>query len=656
MLQCASDKSLYLNLTANGNGYATFHTTPTPIYFSLQDEATGSYAISFGNSDNPQYLGIERWNVQAKAQANTYWVIENADLEEETIRLWQTEYTNSNDGGHYLGFDNQTEGEQLYSDKVVGNKCATWIISKIEQSAFCDVTYIIKDENKEEVKRTTIQCLSGSPYPTIPSDEIPNFVTIDYSSLENETVPEDSSVEVELTSTSSLPFTTSKSSEDAVWYTMDIHSNEGNYVFSTADNSNVLQTKILGRGDLFAYTLGVADEADQWCFVGDQWKGFSIYNKKEKKHFYLEDGNIRLSDNTEEQQQLFRASSPTGTGQSIENGFALEIKQNPGNFINHQNHKLSTWSSPDAGSTFRAFPVVLENDDIIETLSTAIEDAIAKYGENFPKKNDVDVENVFWPSEFKSLKWNQVETVNSIPFEGLDDIRDLIPNARQAVESENQDDMITALAYLSNYKYIVGKYGSICDVVYQIGEKDITNINHGTIFMPFSATLPQGISLLECTGKDGNVLELRPTSDQSFVANKAYIVGIDDESVRGETYQFIGYGNEQGEQINNESLLVGTHTDQQAPRDSYVLQNLEPGFGFYRVDSDDILVPAHKCYLRLNGIQTVKYLLFPNGSITSIDTYDATNEQSETYDLSGRRVIPTAKGLYIIDGKKVLVK
>ena len=70
---------------------------------------------------------------------------------------------------------------------------------------------------------------------------------------------------------------------------------------------------------------------------------------------------------------------------------------------------------------------------------------------------------------------------------------------------------------------------------------------------------------------------------------------------------------------------------------------------------------AHKAYLKLDkstpaGSQAVKGFPF-NGSTTGIEQIEAgADAKNAIYDLSGRRVNKAAKGIYILNGKKVLVK
>ena len=68
---------------------------------------------------------------------------------------------------------------------------------------------------------------------------------------------------------------------------------------------------------------------------------------------------------------------------------------------------------------------------------------------------------------------------------------------------------------------------------------------------------------------------------------------------------------------------------------------------------DPITVPANRCYLTAPA-GSVKALAFPDGTLTSISEIQAADEKAVIYDLSGRRVSKATKGIYIINGKKVI--
>lgn len=87
---------------------------------------------------------------------------------------------------------------------------------------------------------------------------------------------------------------------------------------------------------------------------------------------------------------------------------------------------------------------------------------------------------------------------------------------------------------------------------------------------------------------------------------------------------------------------------------SYVLANKSEGWAFYKVSTAATSqLPMNKAYLHLTAAsETIR---FDFGNATGIDNIDTDNKaESKIYDLSGRAVKTMSKGLYIVDGKKVI--
>ena len=85
--------------------------------------------------------------------------------------------------------------------------------------------------------------------------------------------------------------------------------------------------------------------------------------------------------------------------------------------------------------------------------------------------------------------------------------------------------------------------------------------------------------------------------------------------------------------------------------------------GFYKVTSDRA-IPAGKAYLQIptawlneetaSEAKAVK-LMFDDGESTGIDEVNRVESKEEViYDMQGRRVKNPSKGIYIINGKKVV--
>lgn len=104
--------------------------------------------------------------------------------------------------------------------------------------------------------------------------------------------------------------------------------------------------------------------------------------------------------------------------------------------------------------------------------------------------------------------------------------------------------------------------------------------------------------------------------------------------------------------------LVGTMTSITNPGNAYVLNyKAATGAGFYKL-KDDGTIGANKAYLVYNGPAFVRgYFGFDETTgikMPIVEDYD--DADAVVYDLQGRRVQNPAKGLYIVNGKKVIIK
>lgn len=85
----------------------------------------------------------------------------------------------------------------------------------------------------------------------------------------------------------------------------------------------------------------------------------------------------------------------------------------------------------------------------------------------------------------------------------------------------------------------------------------------------------------------------------------------------------------------------------------YVLAKKEKGVGFYKLANGE-KVPAGKAYLVINS-NAPEFLGF-GGDATGINEVKAVEAKGEFFNLAGQRVAKPAKGLYIANGKKVIIK
>ena len=105
------------------------------------------------------------------------------------------------------------------------------------------------------------------------------------------------------------------------------------------------------------------------------------------------------------------------------------------------------------------------------------------------------------------------------------------------------------------------------------------------------------------------------------------------------------------------NLLTGTATEA-VPSDGtlYALATKTAGTGLYKV-AQDVVIPKYKAYLSLGGSEGgAREAVFFGSETDGIQAVDVDASSAVAYDLQGRRVDSLAKGIYVKDGRKIIVK
>lgn len=92
---------------------------------------------------------------------------------------------------------------------------------------------------------------------------------------------------------------------------------------------------------------------------------------------------------------------------------------------------------------------------------------------------------------------------------------------------------------------------------------------------------------------------------------------------------------------------------------AYILSQNNGTAVFKKLSSSDRTIAQYKAYLTLDGAQSAQLMnfAFAGSDLTGIQNVTETSAKSKTaYDLAGRKVGKLQKGIYIVNGKKVIVK
>lgn len=177
----------------------------------------------------------------------------------------------------------------------------------------------------------------------------------------------------------------------------------------------------------------------------------------------------------------------------------------------------------------------------------------------------------------------------------------------------------------------------------------VTEGKYGTFVAPYDVVLPDGVTAYNASyNSEENGIELTSTGSQTVAANTPVIVA-------GTACNENFYGVAPSNATATNGVLTGLLQAGTVPADSYVLQTQGGVQKFYKVASA-ATGKKNRCFVTVSAPS--KVLTFTvDGEETSIETplYEETGNK-DIYDLSGRKVNNAQKGIYIVNGRKVLVK
>lgn len=188
-----------------------------------------------------------------------------------------------------------------------------------------------------------------------------------------------------------------------------------------------------------------------------------------------------------------------------------------------------------------------------------------------------------------------------------------------------------------------------------------TEEGFGTFYTDKNYVLPQGLTAFGYTSIDGNTLtkSVEYVAGDIVPANTAVVV----KGAKG-SYNYYNTEEAATKTIEN-NLLKGVTTDTKIEAASgvkrYILTRADDGIlAFYRTNTGNINVKANRAYLEVPTAMAVASFSL-EGSATGINNVVTTAAKQGIYTISGVRLNATTTkelpaGIYIVDGKKVIVK
>jgi hypothetical protein len=173
---------------------------------------------------------------------------------------------------------------------------------------------------------------------------------------------------------------------------------------------------------------------------------------------------------------------------------------------------------------------------------------------------------------------------------------------------------------------------------------------YATINLPVAVEIPSGLSAYSATAL-GDVMTLTKVVEGGVLAANKPVILYSESSVTSLTIS-----NETGSSPAGTNELLGTTAALTVTaNENYVLGTGSAGVGFYKYNNT--VMPGFKAYLPASATASAKAYTFSFEDVEdAIRAIESENSGLEIYDISGRRVQKAQKGLYIVNGKKVMFK
>lgn len=214
------------------------------------------------------------------------------------------------------------------------------------------------------------------------------------------------------------------------------------------------------------------------------------------------------------------------------------------------------------------------------------------------------------------------------------------------ITMSNNNSKNSNFAYITHFTVTIS---STSDITLH----EINGSSYATLYMPYAVTLGDDVKGYTVTVDTEKSLALLTEVGQTLPAYTPVVL----QSASGKTSSTAAYCS------NAESVTVGDNVLKGILYDSfvsgYVLNAIENVPGFYRLDNGGTL-GANRAYLPADMASSVKGYAFVMNDETGIETMHNSKciQNNAVYDLTGRKIMGSSpkKGLYIIKGKKVLIR
>lgn len=189
-----------------------------------------------------------------------------------------------------------------------------------------------------------------------------------------------------------------------------------------------------------------------------------------------------------------------------------------------------------------------------------------------------------------------------------------------------------------------------------INLKESDGKHYATYYLPFAAKAPEGVKAYAGTVSNGSV-KLTEYANGVIPANKGVLLVSDNATSATFTLandaEVTAIDNDL-KGVNAVTELTGVDNSEQVR----IFSTKDGVAGFYKPNSNITSLAANKAYVMAPAAQGALALNF-GGDVTGVNSVSdnaAMSHNAVIYDLAGRRVSHAVKGVYVINGKKIIVK
>ena len=193
---------------------------------------------------------------------------------------------------------------------------------------------------------------------------------------------------------------------------------------------------------------------------------------------------------------------------------------------------------------------------------------------------------------------------------------------------------------------------------------NVTAVGYASFYSPVALSVPEGVEAYAVSSHSDKYASMQLLENDVIPAHTGVILKL-EEGAKAGNYQF-NIVEDTIEQVSNE--LRGTVASAYIQGSAYVLSMQDGVVGFYKAKlnkdanggegTTHFLNNAFKAYLPVGG-NNARSLVFDFGGtetgIVETENGKVKTENSELYDLAGRRVLNAKKGVFVVNGK-VIVK